>query len=105
MSLKENVNSLHNSLVVKFGDINISEKSSKEYGNYLELSIIKEGREVKAIINKEDLESNTFKWKYYSNPISGDHLVERQSSVFGFCDDVQNIFDYNRFSHDYTENN
>lgn len=101
MDLKKNVNSLHNSLIEKFDSVDIQEKSNKEFGNYIELCIIKEGRSLIALISKDELESSNFNWKYYSNPNIKDHLVERISNVVSFYDDVRNIFDNNRFSQDY----
>lgn len=105
MSLKENVNKIHVNLSDNFESVNISEKNSLEYGNYIELSITEGNKEVKAIINKRDLENYSFNWKYYANPINeNSDLVDRTSSVDGFIDDVKDIFTKNRFNSDYIEN-
>lgn len=101
MNLKQNINRLHNSLIEKFGEVSISEKSSLDKGNYFELSIINEGKEVFAIIRKEDIENDNFKWSYYSNPNLKDHLVERVSNVNKFTEDVTDIFTNRRFCKDY----
>lgn len=101
MSLKENINSLHSSLTSKFGEVSILEKSSIEMGNYFEISVKNETKEVSLLIGKKDIENKTFNWSYYSNPLLRDHLVERTSSLDKFTDDVNDIFVNNRFSSDY----
>lgn len=101
MDLKKNVNILHNSLIENFDSVSIQEKSNKEFGNYIELCIIEEGKSVVALILKDELESSNFNWRYYSNPNTKDHLVERVSNLSSFYDDIKNIFDNNRFSQDY----
>lgn len=101
MGLKENINKLHNSLTEKFGEVIILEKSSLEKGNYFEIKITNEDKEVFAIIRKEDIVNDNFNWSYYSNPILKDHLVERVSVVSKFTEDVTDIFLNNRFCKDY----
>ncbi len=100
MGLKENINKLHSSLTSKFEDVSISEKSSVN-GNYFEIKVVNEGRELFAMIRKVDIENDNFNWTYYSNPISKEHLVERVSFVNKFTEDVTDIFLNNRFCKDY----
>jgi len=104
MSLKENVNKIHVNLSDNFESVSISEKNSLEHGNYIEFSITEGNRELKAIINKKDLEGYNFDWKYYANPINEkSDLVDRMSSIDGFINDVRDIFNKNRFNSDYIE--
>jgi len=101
MDLKTNVNKLHLDLMNNFQDVSINEKSDKLNGNYIELSVNENGRNLVAIIPKTNLENNKFNWKYYSNPISKDFLVERGSTTESFLHDVKDIFDKKRFDSDY----
>ena len=102
--IKENVNKIHVNLSDNFESVSISEKNSLEHGNYIEFSITEGNRELKAIINKKDLEGYNFDWKYYANPINEkSDLVDRMSSIDGFINDVRDIFNKNRFNSDYIE--
>lgn len=104
MSLRENVNKIHVSLSDIFESVDIFEKESLEYGNYIELSITESNKVVKAIITKRDLENSKFNWKYYANPINeNSDLVDRVSSVDGFINDIKDIFEKNRFNSEYLE--
>jgi len=103
MDLKYNINKIHSDLNSQFygHDVKIEEKSSVKFGNYFELSVIKEGKEAKIILPMSSLNYN-FNWSYFSNPLDeNSHLVERTSSIDDFASDVKNIFDKNRFSQDY----
>jgi len=105
MGLKENVNKIHVNLSDVFESVNISEKSSHSYGNYIELSIKEGNKEVKAIISKKDLEGYNFNWKYYADPMNeSSDLVDRNSSLDGFINDVNDIFEKNRFDSEYIKN-
>lgn len=103
MSLKDNINKIHSDLE-NFEKVSIVEKSSLEYGNYIELSITESKKEVVAIIKKVDLENNTFNWLYKSDPTCNESfLVPRTSKTSEFSSDVKDIFDKNRFDSEYIE--
>lgn len=102
MDLKQNINKVHGDLLNNFNDVKIVEKSSLEMNNYFELSVLENNKELKLIIRKNDIENNTFNWKYYSNPLDPDsHLIERVSSINGFYNDVKDILEKNRFDVNY----
>ena len=104
MDLKYNINKIHSDWTSKFygHDVKIEEKSNLRFGNYFELSVIKEGKEVKAILPMSSLNNYNFDWSYFSNPLDDNsHLVERLSSIDNFAEEVKNIFEKNRFSEDY----
>lgn len=102
MNFRDNINKIHYQVSNNFSDVSISEKSSLEYGNYIELSINESQRTLVTIIRKSDLESNDFNWLYKSNPIDDKSiLIERKSSVDNFLNDVKDIFEKNRFDSDY----
>lgn len=101
MSLKKNINRVHFLLSEEFESVDIKEKVSKDLGNYLEISI-KEDLECRIVIPKKDLESEHFKWKYFSNPNDSESfLIERVSSVESIKVDVRDIFDKKRFDSEY----
>lgn len=101
MSLKKNINRIHFLLSEEFESVDIKEKVSKELGNHLEISV-KENLECKIVIPKKDLESEYFKWKYFSNPNdSGSFLIERISSVESIKNDIRDIFYKKRFDSEY----
>lgn len=100
--LRENINKIHLEVLNSFQEVLIFEKSSLKHGNYIELSINEGGKNLVALIKKSDLESNNFNWSYKSNPNDENSmLVERNSSVQGFTNDVKDIFEKNRFDSDY----
>jgi hypothetical protein len=101
MELKQNINRVHGDLTNYFENVQISEKSNKELGNYFELSVLENNKEVKAIIKMTEIENANFSWEYYANPLDENSLVERVSSIYTFSSDVQDIFEKNRFSSDY----
>jgi hypothetical protein len=104
MDLKYNINKIHGDLLSQFlnAEIKIEEKSSLKFGNYIEVSVINEGKEVKMIMTKKDLENYSFPWRYSENPLNeGADLVERFSSVDDLTSDVKEIFEKNRFSEEY----
>jgi hypothetical protein len=104
MEIKKNINKIHFELSDRFSDVSISEKSEKRFGNHIELTINESDMILKAIISKKDLENDNFSWSYFSNPENEDSLVERFSSVTGFIDDVNDIFEKKRFDSDYLKN-
>ena len=101
MELKQNINRVHGNLTNYFENVQISEKSNKELGNYFELSVLENNKEVKAIIKMTEIENANFSWNYYANPLDENSLVERVSSIYTFSSDVQDIFEKNRFNSDY----
>lgn len=105
MKFKENINKIHYLLSNNFEDISILEKTNLKYGNYIELSINEGNKKFISIIRKVDLENNKFNWLYMSNPSSEEsYLIERNSSLDNFHNDVKDIFDKNRFDSDYIKN-
>lgn len=103
MNFKFNINKIHSDLIVNFDNVTINEKSSLTYGEYFEITAISENRELTMIISKKDLNYGSVSWKYYSNPLKKNHLVEKNSSVDNLINDVKDIFEKNRFDSDYLE--
>lgn len=102
MNLKQNINRIHNDLSNNFGEVVVSEKSNIEFGNYIELSILEGNKNLKIIITKTSLENDKFNWKYYANPLNeGSDLVDRNSSIGLFIEDIKDIFEKNRFNSEY----
>lgn len=102
MSFRENINKIHFDISNGFKDVSIVEKSNHKYGNYVEMSINESGKSLIIIIRKSDIESNKFNWSYKSNPNDeNSFLIERNSSIDHFINDVKDIFEKNRFDSDY----
>lgn len=101
MSLRVNINRIHADLISTCQEVSIQEKSSIDRGEYVEISAVKESKELIMIISKRDLENEQFNWKYYSNPNKREFLVERNSSALTIINDVEDIFEKNRFDSDY----
>lgn len=100
--MKININKVHGDLVNNFEEVRISEKSSKNLGNYFELSALKESKEVKMIITKKSIESESFAWSYFSDPSDeSSFLIERTSTTDTIVSDVSDIIEKNRFSEGY----
>jgi hypothetical protein len=104
MDLKMNINKIHVDLKNKFESVEIFEKSSIDFQEYVEIKAVSEGRELIMIIEKKQIQNRSFIWKYYSNPLTKDYLVERNSNIDNFIDQVTDIFDKNRFDEKYLEN-
>jgi hypothetical protein len=104
MDLKSNINKVHIDLQNKFELVEISEKSSLEFQEYVEIKATHRGKELIMIIEKREIQNKNFNWKYYSNPLTKDYLVERNSTVENFVENVCDIFDKNRFDEKYLEN-
>ena len=65
-------------MLSNFEEVKINEKSNKEFGNYFEISTIKENKEVKMILTKKNIENSKFSWSYYSDPLNeSSFLIER----------------------------
>jgi hypothetical protein len=106
MDFKYNINKIHGDLLSQFlnSEIKIEEKSNLKLGNYIEVSIINEGKEVKMIISKKELENYSFNWSYYENPLNeNSDFVNRFSSIDDLTSDVKEIFEKNRFSQEYID--
>lgn len=104
MDIKDNINKIHIDLLVRFDNVKIEEKSNHKFSNYFELTASKGNTDVKMIITKRDLESDTFKWSYYANPLNeNSDLVERVSSVHTMYQDVDDIVNNNRFNKEYID--
>jgi len=104
MNLKQNINRIHIELSNSFDEVNISEKSDIKLGNYIELSILEGNKNLKVQISKTDLEGDNFNWQYFANPLNeNSDLVNRNSSVTLFTEDVKDIFEKNRFNSEYIE--
>jgi hypothetical protein len=104
MNLRQNINKVHFDLQNRFGEVTITEKSDLKLGNYFELSILEENKEVKVILRKTEVEKNVFEWSYFSNPLNeSSNLVERTSKLEMFSLDVQEVFEKNRFDSDYNK--
>ena len=104
MDFKYNINKIHGDLLSQFlnSEIKIEEKSNLKLGNYIEVSIINEGKEVKMIVSKKELEGSSFNWAYLSNPLNeSSDFVERNSNVETIANDISEIFEKKRFDSDY----
>jgi hypothetical protein len=102
MDLKYNINKIHGNFLSNFEEVRIDEKSDIKFGNYFLISAINEGKEVKMIMTKKDLENYSFAWRYSENPLNENaDLVERFSSLDDLTSDVKEIFEKNRFSEEY----
>jgi hypothetical protein len=105
MSLKYNINLIHSNIKESYKETEIKEKSDKKFGNYFELNIISEGKELRIIVGKKDIEGNVFNWKYFSNPLNEDsQLVQRTSNLNNISEHVKDIFGKNRFDENYLKN-
>lgn len=104
MDMQYNINKIHGSLVTRFYDVKIEEKSSHKFGNYFQLSATKDNTEVKMIITKKDVENDTFNWSYYANPLKeNSDLVERVSNVNDIYEHVTDIINNKRFNKEYID--
>jgi hypothetical protein len=104
MNFKYNINKIHSDILSQFlnAEIKIEEKSNLKFGSYIEVSVINEGKEVKMIMTKKDLENYSFNWSYFENPLNeNSDLVSRFSSVDDLTSDIKEIFEKNRFSEEY----
>ena len=104
MDFKYNINKIHGDLLSQFlnSEIKIEEKSNLKLGNYIEVSIINEGKEVKMVVSKKELENYSFNWSYSENPLNERaDFVDRFSSIDDLTSDVKEIFEKNRFSEEY----
>jgi hypothetical protein len=106
MDFKYNINKIHSDLLSQFvtAEIKIEEKSNLKFGTYLEVSVINEGKEVKMIMTKKDLENYSFPWRYSENPLNESaDFVERFSSIDDITSDIKEVFEKNRFSQEYLD--
>lgn len=100
--MKININKVHGELIGNFEEVSIVEKANKDFGNYFELSALKESKEVKMIITKKNIENDRFIWSYYSDPSDdSSYLIERISTTDSIASDVEDIIEKNRFGEGY----
>lgn len=105
MDLKQNINKIHFDISNQFKISKIEEKSNIKYGNYIEISVKENKKNIVAIIKKEDLNNNKFNWSYKSNPnLEESNMVQRSSTVKRFTEDLSDIFEKSRFDKDYIKN-
>ena len=104
MDLKVNINKIHSDLTNGYEDVSIVEKTDKKFGNYFELSVKENNKDLKIVLSKQNIENQKFDWSYYSNPLDeNSYLVERSSDINSFIQDVEDIFEKSRFDSDYLE--
>lgn len=105
MDLKFNINKIHSNLLMieNIGEtVTINEASDKDFGSHFIITAIHNGITAKVIIEKADLESTRFRWRYMSNPNDKScGLVERTSTTDGFVADLIDVFHKRRFDSDY----
>lgn len=99
--MKSNINKIHSDLLLIEGigeTVSIAEKSSRQFGSYFEMVAELSGMVAKMIIEKSDIESASFRWRYYANPEDESAgLVERNSTTDSFASDLMDIFEKSRF--------
>ncbi len=104
MNLRTNINKIHSDLTSRFNDVSLLEKSNVSLGNYFEISIVENNKNLKIILSKKSIDNDNFSWCYFSNPDNElSTLVERQSNVNNFVHIVEDIFEKNRFDSEYLE--
>ncbi len=101
MNLRSNVNKIHFELSNKYENVSIDEKSDHRIGNFVEFSVVENNRTLKFRITKYELEKDSFDWIYFSNPEDESSIVERKSNISTIINDVDDIFEKNRFDSDY----
>ena len=109
--IKENINKIDYDLKNLFEDVQILEKSNK--GNYyleigasciFESNSEKKKGQIKVEISKPDLNSNTIKWSYYTNPTNeSSDKIERISNVENIASDIYDIISSKKMANDYFE--
>jgi hypothetical protein len=103
MNLKTNVNKIHSDLTSLYESVNFGENSNRELGNFVEFRVVENNKELVLTITKYELEKDTFKWSYLSNPEDLKSTVERVSNINTFLTDIKDIFEKNRFDQDYLQ--
>lgn len=105
MDLKSNINKIHSDLLMleNIGEtVTIKESSSKDFGNHFIINAEHNGLTAKIIIEKVDIETTSFRWRYLSNPKDDKStLVERNSTIDSFVADLIDVFEKKRFDSDY----
>jgi hypothetical protein len=102
MDIKSHINKIHFDLSSTFDEVTIQEKSSLKFGSYFEISNISEGKELKMIITKKDIESPSFNWFYLANPLNeSSDLIERTSDINNISIHAKEIVTKNRFNEEY----
>lgn len=104
MELKSNINAIHVALSSKFDNIIVEEKSDINRLNYIKLSINENNKNLVVFVSKSSLEYDIFNWEYLSNPMNeSSDLISRTSNINSFINDVEDIFNKNRFNSEYIE--
>ena len=105
MDIRFNINRIDNLLKDKFKNVKIQERSSKEFGNYFEISV-KESKEVKLILPYKNIDNKiNFEFYYFSNPRNeSSDLIPRNSDVESIGLIISDILENNRFSEEYLKN-
>ena len=105
MDIRFNINRIDTLLKEKFQNVEIKERSSKEFGNYFEVSV-KESKEVKFILPYKNIDNKiNFEFYYFSNPMNeGSYLIPRHSDVENIGLIISDILENDRFSEDYLKN-
>jgi hypothetical protein len=103
--MKFNINKIHGNLlsIKEMGDsVSISEKSDKKHGSHFEIVAEMHGKQLKMIVRKNELESDSFSWSYYADPTDADsHLIERVSTTDTVSEHILDIFEKSRFDEEY----
>lgn len=100
--MKFNINKMHGILLGMFEEVSILEKSSKEMGNFFEISAAFEGKKIRMVVSKSSLERDSFGWSYYSDPTDdSSYMIERSSAIGSIGDDMMDIFEKKRFCQEY----
>jgi hypothetical protein len=100
--MKFNINKMHGMLLGAFEEVSILEKSSKEFGNFFEISAKFEGKQIRMNVSKSSLERDSFGWSYYSDPTDdSSYMIERSSTIDGIAEDMMDIFEKRRFCEEY----
>ena len=105
MDIRFNIDRIDTLLKEKFQDVEIKEKSSKEFGSYFEISV-KESKEVKLILPYRNIDNKiNFEFYYFSNPMNeSSDLIPRRSDVESISLVISDILENNRFSEEYSKN-
>lgn len=104
MELKSNINAIHGALSSKFDNIIVEEKSDINRLNYIKLSISENNKNLVVFVSKSSLKNDIFNWEYLSNPLNeSSDLISRTSNINSFINDVEDIFNKNRFNSEYIE--
>jgi hypothetical protein len=102
MDIRYNINRIHSNLSDKYGDVQITEKSSLKFGKYFEI-VVNESKVLKMILPFKNIDNQqNFELYYYSNPVlESSDLITRNANAESVIGITEDIFKNNRFSEDY----